>query len=124
VEKRWIPGNWNSIADYGSRCVQAQPEAALTAEQQFECNFFALLQEGRGGGAGEALPATTAGILAQPTVVPGHLPMASVTAKIVAAQAEASPEERTPRQRVLTFMAIPIRYMPVRYNDPTYIESE
>ena len=94
VEKRWIPGNWNSIADYGSRCVQAQPEAALTAEQQFECNFFALLQEGRGGGAGEALPATTAGILAQPTVVPGHLPMASVTAKIVAAQAEASPEER------------------------------
>lgn len=36
VRRGWIPGDWNSIADYASRVVAADPAAELTEEQQHE----------------------------------------------------------------------------------------
>ena len=31
IRRQWIPGEWNTIADYGSRAVQPSP-SALSAE--------------------------------------------------------------------------------------------
>ena len=150
----WVPGAWNTIADYGSRTVQPQPEASLSKEEEFEMHLYALLEGGRahqdadvrlgvqeadaplagspsadrdagsaaaGGGTvvGAVVPGEPVGSLptgtlgraagaeddvpapaaqaAQPpaeTVVPGHLPMAAMTAKIVKEQEQAGSEER------------------------------
>ena len=108
----WIPGDWNSISDYGSRTVVADPTAQLTLEERFEGHIYSILggEEGRGTVRGPTHAAVVAGGAAaanataetamhqqvepdRGTVVPGHLPMASMVAKIVAAQAAATDEE-------------------------------
>lgn len=33
VQRQWVPGEWNTIADFGSRTVRADPAAALTEEE-------------------------------------------------------------------------------------------
>ena len=94
VDKRgFYPGSFNTISDYGSRSVLANPEAVLSAEDEHEMYIYALLEgeEGAGGAGASADAPSEAG---DATVVPGHLPMADMVAKIVAAQAAASDAER------------------------------
>ena len=91
VSRGWIPGKWNTIADYGSRAVQALPDMKLSEEEQFELNLCALSKEEEGADCGD--PARTlAGN--ETTVVPGHLPMAALAARIATAQEEAPAEEK------------------------------
>ena len=80
--EEWIPGAWNTIADYGSRAVEYQPNGPMA--DVFEHYIYALQM-----GEGEGLATEPAA-----TVVPGHLPMASWTAAIARAQEEASREEQ------------------------------
>ena len=154
LTRYWVPGVWNTIADYGSRTVQPQPAAPLSSEEEFELHLYALLEGGRaaqhadvrlerreadappagspcadrdagsaaaGGGTvvGVAAPEASAELLTAgadgraaaaaddvpaaaalaaqtpaETVVPGHLPMAAMTAKIVKMQETASSAER------------------------------
>jgi hypothetical protein len=96
----WYPGEWNTIADFGSRSVVAVPDGTLSEEEQFETHIYALVGEGEGPGsqaaAAGALPAVAApaaGAPAPATVVPGHLPMAPLLAKLVSAQASAGAAE-------------------------------
>ena len=53
VIQHWIPGEFNTIADYGSRSVVARPEAKLSKEELGELQLFGLQQvekeEGHGG---------------------------------------------------------------------------
>ena len=80
VVQHWLPGEYNTIADYGSRSVVAQPDAELSAEKLEELKLYGLHlpEEGVDG----------------PTVVPGHLVMAPMVEKIVEAQQLAGPKER------------------------------
>ena len=91
VTRGWIPGKWNTIADYGSRAVQALPDVKLSEEEQFELSLCTL--SGEEEGADGTNPAwALAG--RETTVVPGHLPMAALAARIATAQGEAPAEEK------------------------------
>jgi len=131
IQRGWIPGEWNSIADYGSRAVLASPDRPLSKDEEFETYIYSLSKgegvgrggnaavggrggdaaaEGRGGvaavdaaavgssgGMGPRRPAalTRDGSPASgETAVPGHLPIAPITAKIVDAQDAAPASER------------------------------
>jgi hypothetical protein len=39
----WIPGDWNTIADYASRVVVAKPTADLSEEEQHEMYVYAIV---------------------------------------------------------------------------------
>ena len=80
VVKYWIPGEWNTIADYGSRSVVPSP-APLTAVQLRDASLFSLVGEEE-----EALPPAT--------VVPGHISIDPMVEKIAAAQLDADEHER------------------------------
>jgi len=56
IVRYWIPGFWNTIADYGSRVVEAVPDATLTEEERFELHIYAML--GGGGARTERAPPT------------------------------------------------------------------
>ena len=102
VVRRWTPGEWNTIADYGSRAVLAQPDAQLSEEEKFELHLYALLEEGDGT---DGEPAGVYSVVVDErldddaetstTLVPGHLYMAPMAAKIAGAQAQASEKERS-----------------------------
>ena len=79
ITRRWIPGEWNTIADYGSRAVVPDATAVLSEEEQFELHLYSIAL-----GEGEDV-----------TAVQGHLPMAPMVAKIAAAQDLAGEEERS-----------------------------
>ena len=49
ITRVWVKGEFNTIADYGSRAVQAAPGAALSDVEQFELHIYALSLEGGGG---------------------------------------------------------------------------
>jgi hypothetical protein len=101
VVRRWTPGEWNTIADYGSRAVHAQPDAQLSEEEKFELHLYALLTEGDGA---DGEPVGVYSVVVDErldddagtstTLVPGHLYMAPMAAKIAGAQAQASEQER------------------------------
>ena len=57
VMRYWVPGEWNTIADYASRAVVADADGILNAEEQFELHIYALALgggEGVGSGVGAA----------------------------------------------------------------------
>ena len=96
VTRYWVPGDWNTIADYASRAVVADANGKLNDEEEFELHIYgltlsALVEEGEGsgaaasGGGGAGTPAP---------VVHGHLHMAALAAKIVTAQEGVSVSER------------------------------
>jgi hypothetical protein len=95
VEERvWIKGEWNSIADHGSRTVRPEPDSKLSAEEQFDMHIYSLVLS--------ALPASSLpvppSLAGEPdtgeTPVPGHLTMAPMVAKIASAQDEVEATER------------------------------
>jgi len=107
----WVPGSWNTIADYGSRSVLPSPDATLSEEEQHELHIYAVMvdaAEARArGGFVSAAGAGTCGVGALPVVagghvdgslasdtVPGHLTMSSMTYKIARAQVDAPAAER------------------------------
>jgi len=126
-QRGWVPGDWNAIADYGSRSVVPDPTGKLTAEQQLELHIYAFKNEGgalpvvsssseqpikaitvdqstesngratttsdaeaSSGSSSSTDDSTGSG----QTLVPGHLPMAPLAAKIAMAQAMAPQEEK------------------------------
>ena len=98
----WVPGDWNSIADYGSRSVVPRPNETLNADEQFELHLYAMVEDGglvggkEGVGAEALLPTgLTDDAPAGGTLVPGHLAMAPLVAKITAAQRMAPEEEQS-----------------------------
>ena len=107
----WVPGKWNTIADYGSRSVMPSPEATLSEEEQHELHIYAVMVDSAGvrarsslvaaagaGASGDtALPVVAGGHVDDApavTVVPGHLPMTSMVYKIARAQMDAPVSER------------------------------
>ena len=96
----WIPGSWNTIADYGSRSVVADSGAVLSEEEDFERYVYTLasvvLDAGGGGVVSTASSGSEGSVGGAPmdTVVHGHLPIAPLLAKIVTAQEQASVRER------------------------------
>ena len=78
VRRFWLKGEFNTIADYGSRAVQANPMGRLSEEEEFEMHIYGM----------------TVDTLEGDTVIPGHVKMAPLVAKIVAAQEAASPQEK------------------------------
>jgi hypothetical protein len=82
ITRWWKRGEWNTIADYGSRAVVADPDAQLTEEQRFDEHVYAL-----------GFEEPTAEV-AEGTVVPGHLAIIPMVEKIVLAQEAASAVER------------------------------
>ena len=95
VQRYWLPGEWNTIADYGSRAVVADPVAKLSEEEDFERYIYSLNIDP--APEGETAQFAAAGPTVTPTdetVVPGHLPMAAWVAKIATAQADAPVAER------------------------------
>jgi hypothetical protein len=96
-EQYWIPGDWNSIADYASRSVQPDERAKLSEEERFEMYLYAMYEEytlaaittdegSLGEGEGAGAPASP--------LIPGHFMMAPMVAKIAKAQADAPEKER------------------------------
>ena len=101
ITRTWIPGDFNTIADYASRAVQADPKATLSAEDQHELHVYALLAAvakstsfSEGEEAGPQRPAADAEYDNTNTVVHGHLHMAPMVSKIITAQSNASKEEQ------------------------------
>jgi len=88
IVRSWIPGEWNTIADYGSRSVVADPTATLSDEEEFETYIYSLTL------AKPLADSIEAGAGAGDVAVPGHLTMFPMVAKIVAAQEAASAPER------------------------------
>ena len=82
VKRWWVKGNWNTIADYGSRSVHADASATLSEEERFEMHLYALMEGGEGPGG------------TNPPVVPGHVSLAPLAAKIALAQQAAPGSER------------------------------
>jgi hypothetical protein len=80
VQRQWVPGDWNTIADYGSRAVVADP-APLSSTQFLEATLFALSEGGE-------TPTTQ-------TAVVGHINYPPVVAEIIRAQQDASQDERS-----------------------------
>jgi hypothetical protein len=78
----WIKGEWNTIADYGSRSVLADASATLSEEEKFEMHLYAVVEGGEGPGD------------VAPPVVPGHLFLAPMAAEIARAQRDAPESER------------------------------
>ena len=83
----WIPGKWNTIADYGSRAVRADADAKLSEEEEFELHIYAMEAE-------EVTVAPTNSIPAAKSVVPGHLPASTLAASIISAQLAAPEGEK------------------------------
>ena len=97
----WIPGSWNTIADYGSRSVVADPSASLSVEDDFERYVYTLASVivDAGGSSvasvsGSSGSSSVVDVPVSDTVVPGHLSIAPLLAKIVTAQEEAGVVER------------------------------
>ena len=87
ILRHWIPGEWNTIADYGSRSVvpsatplspAAYRDATLFSVLEAEPHLFSF-REGEGDG---------------PISVPGHITIAPMTEKIAQAQRATQPSER------------------------------
>ena len=76
VLRQWIPGDWNSIADYGSRAVVSSA-APMSTSQERDASLFALEKEEEG------------------SVVPGHITHPPDVQAIVDAQALAPEAERS-----------------------------
>ena len=92
IRRRWVPGHYNTIADYGSRTVVPDLESTLTEEEKFEMHIYSMVSTTEPTLLGEG-----EGLADKPessTVVPGHLHAAPLTAKIAAAQAAASDDEK------------------------------
>jgi hypothetical protein len=95
----WIPGSWNTIADYGSRAVQANPAGQLSVEEEYEDYLNAIVADvqtpsgasapaaspstssvadatpcGASGPAALPAPSSSSWALPRTTVVPGHTP--------------------------------------------------
>jgi hypothetical protein len=92
VEKHWIPGEWNLIADVASRSVVPSAETVPIEGRAAMMGLFAMTRRGNaeatlGGGVPDGGPAETQNDY-------GHLPMAPFTAKILRAQQRASEVER------------------------------
>jgi hypothetical protein len=119
-EQRWIPGKWNTIADYGSRIVQPV-ERPLTSDEEFEMRISAIAEvvgdvDRRRAADLEvfrerqaqlcledatspAIVAAISSVVAEETagddtVVPGHLAMAPLVSSIATEQARAPEGER------------------------------
>jgi hypothetical protein len=73
--RRWIPGEWNTIADYGSRTVLPDVTAQVPAEDRYSMALYALPASGE-------------------TPVQGHLRYPPLVEKIIRAQEEAGAAER------------------------------
>lgn len=90
IVRRWHPGHYNTIADFASRTVNHDGGTEPPPDEAFESYIYAIDEPSplgeREGAAHAARPETT--------VVPGHLPLATMTSKIAAAQEAASAEER------------------------------
>jgi hypothetical protein len=84
-KRGWIPGQWNTIADYGSRVVRANADAKLSEEDEYELHIYALEAEE----LSEAPKPHTS-----TNFVPGHLPVSTLAAAIIAAQLAASKGEK------------------------------
>jgi len=101
TQRQWIPGAWNTIADYGSRSVVADKDATLSEEEKFELHIYALEMEYEENVAyacgihPEGEEGESSGAVLVPTTVPGHLPMAPLLAKITLAQEAAPSTEKT-----------------------------
>lgn len=92
-EQYWLSGERNNAADYGSRTVVARPDLQLTREEEFERHIYAITVEASAPTVVDA-PSVFVAPKGDETPVPGHLLMASMVAKIVAAQETAPKEER------------------------------
>lgn len=96
VELGWTPGEYNTIADFGSRSVTPSGEG-MSADEAFDARIYAILSPVE---EKEGLQ------VAAETVVPGHLPMDSTVAKIAAAQQAASEEERAGWRRSRNYSTV------------------
>ena len=91
ITRFWIPGDFNTIADYGSRSVVSDRDATLSSEDSFQHHIFALqLLEGAASPPTPWLRSAT-----QTTVVPGHLHMPPMISKIIEAQNAAPSAEKS-----------------------------
>ncbi len=72
-QRSWIPGEWNTIADYGSRSVRPDPTATLSPQQQADMALFSL-EGGEGGGADTPGDKTPDAPTTPVAVTPGKVP--------------------------------------------------
>ena len=84
IRRQWVPGEYNTIADHASRAVLPHPSASPDADTAFNSYIYSISLEEKG-----EMPSATN------TVVPGHLPIAAMTASIADAQAAADEFERS-----------------------------
>ena len=93
IRRRWVPGNYNTIADYGSRTVVPDLEYKMSEEEKFEMYIYSMVSST----GSPPLLGKEEGLAVTPeasTVVPGHHNMAPMTAKIAVAQAAAPDDEK------------------------------
>ena len=86
ITRQWVPGDYNTIADHASRTVYANPTSSPTEEDIFHSYIYSISSE-----KGEE---TAINHDAPNTVVPGHLPIAAMTATIGEAQQRVSDTEK------------------------------
>jgi hypothetical protein len=86
-KRGWIPGQWNTIADYGSRAVRANPDAKLSEEEEYELHIYAMEAE-------EVTVAPNTAAKMASTVPHGHLPVSTLAAAIISAQLSAPEGEK------------------------------
>ena len=43
VRRRWVPGNYNTTADYGSRTVVPDLEHKMSEEEKFEMHIYSMV---------------------------------------------------------------------------------
>ena len=88
ITRQWVPGDYNTIADHASRTVFPNPMTAPTEEEKFHSYIYSISSE---KGEDSATVATDG---LNTTVVPGHQPIAAMTAIIGEAQQRVTDTER------------------------------
>lgn len=99
IVRQWLPGKWNTVADYGSRVMHAEPETALTQSEEYDMHIYAMVSDAAADGETLRVKAAaddvgTVAVGEGLTVVPGHLPAAPLALKIADVQAVTDASER------------------------------
>jgi len=106
IRRSWIPGQYNTIADFGSRSVEPV-DSLPTEEEDFEGHIYALVFGE--GGEGSAGPSSSPGA----TTVLGHLHMDTMVGKIVTAQQAVTEEELASWRRTRAYSKVIVAGLPL-----------
>lgn len=87
TRRSWVPGFFNTIADFGSRAINPEPHATLSDEEKFDLRIFSITTD--------TVTPLKEGETPTMATVPHHITMAPLVRKVIEAQQTAVAERET-----------------------------